>query len=398
MFKFALKNLKTKKLKFTLTTITMFICILISIIFFNVASQAKEGVINTASSYDTIIGGESSALELTLSTMFYMDYSVDTIPYEYYEKYQNDKNVSEIYPFASGDTYRNVKIIGTLSGYLKNIKLKSGSMFEDDKEFQAVIGASVAEEANLKVGDTFISTHGSAETGHNHEDTPYTVVGIMNKSNTSNDLVIFTEISSVWCAHEDHEEEHEGELEDEHEHEHEEGELTAIILKTTNLSAHTKIVNELKEVSGVQAVNPATELRKLLNSISMVENIIYIMTAFVIVIAVMMIYVTTTSSVSDSKEDIILMRLIGIKQKSINSIIFIQTMFSFIIASILAILFKFIVLNFANMFTSGSFGIIILPMKFYFGEIVIIIGILILTIISMIISLIPMFRKDPLDI
>ena len=112
----------------------------------------------------------------------------------------------------------------------------------------------------------------------------------------------------------------------------------------------------------------------------------------------MMIYVTTTSSVTDSKEDIVTMRLIGIKRKSINLMIFIQTIFSFLIATIVALIFRYVLLYFSNIFTSGSFGIVILPTKFYAGEIFIIIGIFVLTLISMILSLIPMFRKDPLDL
>lgn len=399
MFKFAINNLKTKKVKFILTTLTMFICILISIFFYNVACQTEDGVINSSSNYDTIIGSNSSPLELTLSTLFYMDYPIDTIPYDYYQKYQNDENVLKVFPFASGDTFRNVKIIGTLSGYLEDFKIKEGNNLNEKSVYEAVLGYDVANTTGLKIGDTFVSTHGALnEGGHDHEDTPYTIVGILEKSNTSADNVIFTQIQSIWSAH--HEEEGE-EYEHEEEHEHEiidSGDLTSILLKTKNLAVHTKIVNDLKSDSKVQAVNPATELRKLLSNIGMVKNIIYIMVAFILVLSIMMIYITTTSSVNDSKEDISIMRLIGIKRKNINLMLFIQILFSFIISLILAILFKFVLLYITNIFTSGNFGIMMSSFKFYIGEIYIVLFIFVLILISMVLSMIPMFRKDPLDI
>ena len=398
MFKFAINNLKTKKVKFILTTLTMFICILISIFFYNVACQTEEGVINSSSTYDTIIGSNSSPLELTLSTLFYMDYPLETIDYNYYEKYSNDPDVSYIFPFASGDTYKDVKIIGTLCGYLNDMKMKQGRNLNNGNVYEAVLGYNVAKDTGLKIGDTFISTHGSLNDGHEHEDTPYTVVGILDKSNTSSDTVIFTEITSIWSAH-NHEDDEEME-EEEHIHNEiiDKGELTSIILKTKNLSVHNKIVNELKNTPNVQAVNPATELRKLLSNIGMVKNIIYIMVIFILVLSIMMIYITTTSSVNDSKEDIAIMRLIGIKRKNIHLMLFIQTLFSFFISVIFAFLFKFILLYITNLFTSGNFGIMMSSFKFYLGEIYIVLFIFILIIISMLLSMISMFRKDPLDI
>ena len=403
MFKFAINNLKTKKVKFILTTLTMFICILISIFFYNVACQTEDGVINSSSNYDTIVGGSSSPLELTLSTLFYMDYPLETIPYEYYEKYKNDPNIAKAFPFATGDTYRNVKIVGTLSGYINDFKIKNGKNVNDDNIYEAVVGYDVAKNTGLKVGDQFVSTHGALnEGGHEHKDTPYTVVGILDKSNTSSDMVIFTEIKSVWSAHhhdEDEDEEHENEEEhEEHHHIVDKGDVTAILLKTKNLSVHTKIVSDLKADSKVQAVNPATELRKLLSNIGMVKNIIYIMVVFILVLSVMMIYITTTSSVNDSKEDISIMRLIGIKRKNIHIMLFVQILFSFMLSVVLAILFKFVLLYITNMFTSGNFGIMMSSFKFYIGEIYIVLFIFVLIVISMLISMLPSFKKDPLDI
>jgi putative ABC transport system permease protein len=375
-----------------------------------VSLQVEDGVINTAGYYDTIIGCEGSPLELTLSTLFYTNYKVSTIPYEYYERYSIDKSVKEIYPFASGDSYRNAKIVGTVPEYLNNFVLKEGKVFTNVKE--AVVGEKVSRDSTLKVGDTFTGTHGSIEGGHAHEEFLYTVTGILKKTGKSTDNVIFTLIDSVWAVHEYGEDEHaeesaehsnekreshsEGVWEDE-EHEHHKGELTAILLRTDNLSSHTRIVNELKKEAGVQAINPATELRKLLDSMSLGRDILYIMAVFMILMAVIIIYVTTMAAVADSKQDIILMRLIGISRKTISFILVIQTLIVSVVSAVLAYGANFLLLYLINGFSSGNFGIVIDPLKHYPGEGGIILLILVLNILATTISLIPLYRQDPLE-
>ena len=44
---------------------------------------------------------------------------------------------------------------------------------------QAVLGARVAGQSGLRVGDTFTGTHGLGAGGHAHGQTPYTVTGIL---------------------------------------------------------------------------------------------------------------------------------------------------------------------------------------------------------------------------
>jgi putative ABC transport system permease protein len=64
-----------------------------------------------------------------------------------------------------------------------------------------VIGASVARETGLKVGDTFQPTHGVQEEGHAHD--PFTVVGILIPTGTPSDRGLFINIEGFYLQ-EDH--------------------------------------------------------------------------------------------------------------------------------------------------------------------------------------------------
>lgn len=96
--------------------------------------------------------------------------------------------------------------------------------------FEATIGSNVARETGLKIGDTFISTHGfdqkaeGDEDGHHH-DSPFTVKGIFEESNCAIDNLILTSVESVWMVHEhahDEEGHHDGEGHEEGDEHHDE--------------------------------------------------------------------------------------------------------------------------------------------------------------------------------
>ena len=68
-----------------------------------------------------------------------------------------------------------------------------------------------------------------------------------------------------------------------------------------NLAAHTKLVSEYKNIPEVQAINPASVLRNLLGNLNMGRDILYLLTIIIVFMAAIVIYVTTTSYVEDSK-------------------------------------------------------------------------------------------------
>jgi putative ABC transport system permease protein len=91
---------------------------------------------------------------------------------------------------------------------LYDVKPKEGKIWKNN--FEANIGADVAKIANLKIGDTFYSTHGFLSDGMNdHEHGQFKVVGIYQKSNSVIDQLILTTTQSIWEVHDNHEHEEE---------------------------------------------------------------------------------------------------------------------------------------------------------------------------------------------
>jgi putative ABC transport system permease protein len=161
--------------------------------------------------FDMVIGAKGAPLQLVLSAVYFLDAPTGNIHMSDLEAVREDDRVKSAYPVCLGDAYQGTyRIVGTERGLMDHVfertqktpfKLAEGRYFE--KPMEAVIGARVAEETGLMLDATFFGTHGfvKSESAHVHEAHPYTVVGILDKSETPNDRAIFCDMASVWDVH-----------------------------------------------------------------------------------------------------------------------------------------------------------------------------------------------------
>ncbi|MBR4110152.1 MAG: ABC transporter permease [Clostridia bacterium] len=389
MFKFSIKNLLTRKSKFLMTTIAIIISTLIIMFSFNVAGQINDGIISTASYYDLVVGAPGSSTDLVMSTMFFTGTASDTIDGEVYEELLHNRDVREVVPFATGDNYKGSLIVGTEKSFLATKNLKEGKYFDD--AFEIVLGSNVAKENDLSVGDKVIGSHGIAESAHSHENKPYTVVGILEKTHTAYDNTLFTKVDSVWKTHSEHDEVTD-EANEEHEN-HEEQKYTAILVKTSNPSVALNLISELNKKGGVIAVNPSTVLRDLLSNIDLVKNIVYILCAVIGVMSFVIIYMINLMMMQDVKKDVLLMRLLGLQRKNITGIILIQNIIVSIVGVVIAFIFTRFSLMLVNNITAAV-GIVMNYSKVYMGEYLIMGIVVIVSLIPTLISLAKMFERS----
>ncbi len=401
MFKFAIKNLLTRKSKFLITMIAIFVSTVIVLFSYNVARQINDGMITTATYYDVVVGPNGSSTDLVLSAMFFTGTLSDTVDASVYNEINDSRDVMKIVPIATGDNYKGNKIIGTTRDLLDDKILKDGVMFEEP--FEMIIGSNIAKKYNLKVGDDIVAAHGVSESSHSHEKSPYKVTGILEKTYTVYDDVLFTSPESVWNVHEHHDEddvemfsgEHTEHDENEENEEHSEhyGEYTALLIKTRNPSAALTLIDDVNKLPGVLAVNPSTVLRSLIESIDTTTVIVYVLCAIIAVMSFIIIYMINLMIMQDLRKDIVLMRLLGLKRKIITEIVLIQNALTSLIAMILSFAFTRIALVFANNVTV-KMGVVMNYRKVYSGEYVILVAVFVISMIPTIFGLFKVFRNE----
>lgn len=124
------------------------------------------------------------------------------------------EDVIGAFPMSMGDTYLGFRIIGTDAKLFHHTWISAFSARERipftfaegrpfEKSFEAVVGGLAAREAGLTIGSQFYGSHGLGV--GDHEEFPYTVVGILEPAGTPNDRAIFVNLDSVWEVHHDEE-------------------------------------------------------------------------------------------------------------------------------------------------------------------------------------------------
>ena len=418
MFKFALKHMATRRAKLIMTALSVVITASVALLAYNISTQVSEGIVNTAAKFDIIIGPSGSATQLAMNTMFFTDKPLGTIPYSLVRELEDSGLVNDAIPFSMGDSYNAAPIVGTDARMLEGKALKSGEMFS--QALDAVVGYEVARQYGLKPGDTLITSHGLSAHGAEHAENPLTVTGVLKRTDTAYDGAVFTPVSTIWALHdhedeggehddgdEAHEEAHEGgehdaasedEDHDAHEdHDHAgEGEICAVLVRSTGFNAYTQLMSVYGENSNYLAINPNTVLREVMDNVDLSRRIVYILCAVILVMNLFVVSVIALLSLYDSRKEIALMRLIGISMGRINQLYLIQNALTGLAAMALALALSHLCLLAIRGFVAGM-GIVLNAARIYPLEWAILLAVFLLSILPTFIATRRMARRDGIE-
>ncbi len=404
MLKFALKNMAIKKLQIILVVLSVILSAGTGVLAYNVATQVEEGITDNAAYYSAIVGPAGSDMQLATNSMYFTGSTLGTIPWKgVVDRLQQDMNVTAAIPFAMADSYNGHSVVGTFSAYLDGKKIAKGEMFSDSETMQVVVGYTVAQRNNLSVGDVIHTSH-SDDADDAHAE-GLTVVGILDRSYSTFDKVVFTNIYTLWEMH-DHgehdEDEHEEEHEEGEEHEHLEGMVCAVMVKTKNQNAAANIIaqynnlvvtDEDGDTYPLQAIEPMSVMREVLDENDNTKFIVYVLCGVILAMNVMIISIITLLNTYHSAKEIALMRLIGISMKKINLLYVIQNGIIGLISTVLAFGLSRLCLLGMDSYVS-SMGVVLKLTKVYPMELVFLVGLFVISILPTVIWIATTARKD----
>ena len=396
MLHFALKNMAIKKVQIILVVFSIVISAGVGVLAYNVASQVDDGITENAGYYSVIVGPAGSQTQLAMNTMYFTDKPVGTIPYSVVEALQQDgTRVNSVIPYAMADSYNGNNVVGTTAAFLKDKSLAEGEMFDDAATLQVVVGATVAKQNNLRVGDVIHTSHSAS--GLETHTQGLTVVGILQESYSVYDKVVFTQIRTLWQMH-DHEEEHEGE--DHHDHSH--GTVCAILVSAKNPGYAMQLANEysgkiITDCEGknytLQAIEPMSVVRDVLDDADNTKYIVFVLCAVILVMNIMIISIITLLNMYHSAKEIALMRLIGISMKRINLLYIIQNSLIGLASTLMAFGLSRLCLVGMGDYVADM-GVVLNLTKIYPVEILILIGIFVISVLPTVIWTAVTARKD----
>jgi putative ABC transport system permease protein len=170
-----------------------------------VKTQSQEVFTSTNTGFDAVLGARGSKLQLVLNAIFHLEASPGNLELSDYEEIRKHPAVRTAIPLAVGDNYRGYRLAGTIPDLFTTVEyapdhsftLRPGGAFFKLGAKEAVAGSFAAQQLKLKVGDTFHPYHGLTFSESSMHAETYTVVGILEPTNTPADRVIWIPMEGV---------------------------------------------------------------------------------------------------------------------------------------------------------------------------------------------------------
>jgi putative ABC transport system permease protein len=273
-----------------------------------VVSQLEERMHRDARGIDLVVGAKGSPMQLILSGIYHVDAPTGNIPLSAARALQKHRFIKKSIPLALGDSWKGYRIVGAPREYAEHYgaELRSGRFH--DKPMEAVLGAEVAARTGVGVGASFTGAHGLGGEGEEHADAPYTVVGVLAKTNSVIDRLVLTSIESVWQVHE----EHQG-PEDEADRKALEAarEVTVLLVQYASPLAAASLPRQINSQSELQAASPAYETARLFSIVGVGVEALRAFAIVLIIAAGLSVFIALYTALEERRYDLAVMRTLG---------------------------------------------------------------------------------------
>lgn len=318
LVKIAWKNLLDKKLNSFLCILLMALGIGLISLLVILSKQFEEKFTKNISGIDMVVGAKGSPLQLILSSVYQVDNPTGNIPLAQVNALGKNPLVKEVIPLSMGDNYQGYRIVGTNEQYLEHFKTEfaEGRLFA--KNLEVVVGAVVAQNLGLKIGDDFHSAHGLDSEGETHDHEHFEVVGILKFNNSVVDNLILTSLSSVWSVHEHDSANGEplavgasGALSDKPETSGPEREITAALVKFRSPMGMMTVPRNINGNSVMQAALPSIEVNRLFELLGVGVSTLRALALAIMLISGISVFVSLYNSLKERRYEMALMLSMG---------------------------------------------------------------------------------------
>lgn len=191
-----------------ITSIALSVTLLIGVE--RVRTQARNSFTQALAGTDLIVGARGGAVNLLLYSVFRIGDATNNVRWKSLQTISAWADVSWSVPISLGDSHRGYPVLGTTPEYFKhyryadsrNLRLAQGRIFTD--LFDAVLGSEIAARLKHKIGDHLILAHGAGAVSFTeHQDKPFTVVGILAATGTPVGRTVHVGLSGIEAIHAD---------------------------------------------------------------------------------------------------------------------------------------------------------------------------------------------------
>lgn len=296
----AWRNLRAKPLQTALSLALLAFGVGMVSLMLLTEKQVNDAFERNIKDIDLVLGAKGSPLQLILANVYHIDAPTGNILLSEAQKVVRHPYIESGIPLAYGDNHEGYRIVGTEHSYAEHygVGVAQGKLWE--APFEATVGSKVAQALELTLGDTFYSAHGLTDQTDIHKDKVFTVVGILEPSQSVVDQLILTPMQSIWDVHLK-----EGEVGNPSARE-----ITAMLLKKRNPLAVLTIPNTLRE-SNMQVALPAIEVNRMTQQFGLGTAALRAIAMLIMALSFASIFISVLDNIRSRRHELALMRTMG---------------------------------------------------------------------------------------
>jgi putative ABC transport system permease protein len=381
--------------------------------------------------YNLVIGKKGGEYQLVLNTVYYLGRPIENIPWSYYKEFlpasrRSDKTNGKFSPWVEkavpcnlGDYYGSFRVVGTtpeMFGSLHNIPFQAGENFPENDFFTGVIGATVAKQYEMGVGDTFQPSH-AAEDGHVHDE-EFRVTGVLEHTGTPIDRALFVNIEGFFLLrghalegdptqvgsgaqkhnHSTHSHAH-GHDHHHHDHAHheplpeEQREVTSILVLTKSYemldpktgrtlvvppeSTASQIIKAINKDVVAQVVQPIRVIYEFLTTfLRPLQLVLLGLTVMIVIVSAISILVSIYNSMAERRHEIAVMRALGAGRATVMRIMLLESVLLALVGGLIGWLVGHVILSSLSPLLTRFTGVAFPVLNFTSAELFLIPGII----------------------
>ncbi len=351
MLELAWASLRSRTLSVALAVVVISLSVTLLLGVERVRVQAHEGFASTVSGTDLIVGARSGPVNLLLYSVFHVGDPTNNISWSSYEALAELPQVKWAVPLSLGDSFRGYRVIGTTPAYFAHYRygdghalaLAVGSPF--DELFDATIGAEVARALGLQVGDRIVLTHGTGAAGlHTHDDTPFRVSGILQRTGTPVDSSVLVSLPAIEAIHVDwqsgvHLRRQQRDATQLHLRDHVPQSITAVMLGLDSRIATFAVQRHINTFpdEALLAILPGVTLQQLWQSLGTAERALRLVSAMVVVLGLVSLVALLVSTLQARRREMAILRAAGARPGHVAGLLVLEALITSALGCVLAL-------------------------------------------------------------
>ena len=331
----AWKSLRNRRATAALTVLSIALSVTLLVGVERIRHEARGSFASTISGTDLIVGARTGQVQLLLYSVFRIGSATNNISWESYQDIAALPKVAWSVPLSLGDSHRGFRVLGTTPAYFEHYRygrdrrlaLARGAPFAD--LFDAVLGAEVALSLGYDLGAEIVIAHGAGEVSFAvHDDKPFRVVGILAPTGTPVDRTVHVSLEAIEAIHADWQggarlpgmalsAEQVRQLD-----------LTPKAITAALLGLESRVatfavqraVNDYPE-EPLLAIIPGVALSELWGLMSVGENALLVVSAFVVVVGLTGMLTALLTSLGERRREMAILRSVGARPGHVFALI-----------------------------------------------------------------------------